>query len=45
MTTLDPRPPYSPDELATLYPSNLQLHLVQVIFRHGTGHAPESALD
>ncbi|KAG0126982.1 histidine phosphatase superfamily [Tuber indicum] len=35
MTTLDPRPPYSPDELAALYPSNLQLHLVHVIFRHG----------
>ncbi|CUS06747.1 unnamed protein product [Tuber aestivum] len=36
MAALNPRPPYSPDELAALYPSNLQLHLVHVIFRHGT---------
>lgn len=35
MTTLNPRPPYSPDELNTLYPKELELRHVQVIFRHG----------
>ena len=31
MTTLVPRPPYTPDELARLYPNNLKLQLVQVV--------------
>ncbi|PWW80170.1 phosphoglycerate mutase-like protein [Tuber magnatum] len=35
MPAPDSRHPYSPDELAALYPSNLRLHLVHVIFRHG----------
>ncbi|KAF8462882.1 histidine phosphatase superfamily [Kalaharituber pfeilii] len=35
MSTLEPRPPYTEEELKTLYPSNLQLKLVQVLFRHG----------
>ncbi|EGP90119.1 uncharacterized protein MYCGRDRAFT_68972 [Zymoseptoria tritici IPO323] len=35
MTTLQPRPPYSDDELSKLYPSNLQLQQVQILLRHG----------
>lgn len=35
MTTLQPRPPYSDDELAKLYPSNLHLQQVQILLRHG----------
>lgn len=35
MTTLQPRPPYSNDELSTLYPPQLRLQLVQVLLRHG----------
>lgn len=31
MTTLKPREPYSPEELAKLYPKGLQLQLVQVV--------------
>ena len=35
MTTLVPRPPYSPEELTRLYPADLDLQLVQVLLRHG----------
>lgn len=35
MTTLQPRPPYTPEELARLYPKDLQLEHVQIILRHG----------
>lgn len=35
MTTLQPRAPYSPEELARLYPQALELQQVQVILRHG----------
>lgn len=35
MTTLQPRPPYSDAELAELYPSSLNLQLVQILLRHG----------
>jgi acid phosphatase len=35
MTTLTPRAPYTPEELATLYPADLELKQVQVILRHG----------
>jgi hypothetical protein len=35
MTTLIPRAPYTKEELATLYPSDLELQQVQVILRHG----------
>lgn len=35
MTTFQPRPPYSHEELARLYPSQLSLQLVQIIARHG----------
>ncbi|ETN46572.1 uncharacterized protein HMPREF1541_00757 [Cyphellophora europaea CBS 101466] len=35
MTTLQPRPPYSEEELKKLYPENLELRLVQVLLRHG----------
>lgn len=35
MTTHSPRTPYSPEELKTLYPKELELRHVQVIFRHG----------
>lgn len=35
MTTLIPRAPYTQEELATLYPSDLELRQVQVILRHG----------
>ena len=31
MTTLVPRPPYTQDELARLYPNTLKLQLVQVV--------------
>ena len=31
MTTLVPRPPYTQDELAHLYPNTLKLQLVQVV--------------
>lgn len=31
MTTLVPRPPYTQDELARLYPNSLKLQLVQVV--------------
>lgn len=40
MSTLNPRAPLTPDELSSLYPSNLQLHLVHVIFRHGIPSPP-----
>lgn len=42
MTTLHPRPPYTRDELATLYPPGLDLQLVQVLLRHGE-RSPVSA--
>lgn len=35
MTTLVPRAPYTPQELAALYPNDLELQQVQVILRHG----------
>ncbi|KAI6856553.1 hypothetical protein D0864_12392 [Hortaea werneckii] len=35
MTTLQPRPPYTSDELSSLYPSHLELQQVQIILRHG----------
>ncbi|QIW96181.1 hypothetical protein AMS68_001699 [Peltaster fructicola] len=35
MTTLVPRAPYSSEELAQLYPKELELQQVQVILRHG----------
>lgn len=35
MTTLTPRPPYSPAELSTLYPPTLELQQVQILLRHG----------
>lgn len=35
MTTLNPRPAYSDNELMELYPSNLQLEQVQILHRHG----------
>lgn len=35
MTTLQPRPPYTQEELRTLYPSDLELQQVQVLLRHG----------
>ncbi|KAF1996356.1 phosphoglycerate mutase-like protein [Amniculicola lignicola CBS 123094] len=35
MTTFVPRKPYSPEELAQLYPKELELQLVQVLLRHG----------
>lgn len=42
MTTLNPRPPYTDDELKQLYPSNLKLQLVQILLRHGE-RSPVSA--
>ncbi|KAI9829946.1 MAG: hypothetical protein M1819_005918 [Sarea resinae] len=42
MTTLQPRAPYSKDELEKLYPRGLQLQLVQVLLRHGE-RSPVSA--
>ncbi|KIW05015.1 hypothetical protein, variant [Verruconis gallopava] len=35
MTSLEPRNPYTEQELRKLYPSELQLQLVQVLLRHG----------
>ncbi|KAA8893656.1 histidine phosphatase superfamily [Sphaerosporella brunnea] len=35
MSTFHPPPPYTPEQLAALYPSGLELRQVQVIFRHG----------
>ncbi|KAH8894931.1 phosphoglycerate mutase-like protein [Thozetella sp. PMI_491] len=35
MTTLRPREPYTDAELERLYPSGLQLQLVQILMRHG----------
>ncbi|PSN74223.1 phosphoglycerate mutase-like protein [Corynespora cassiicola Philippines] len=35
MTTHTPRQPYTPEELAKLYPKELELQLVQVLLRHG----------
>ena len=35
MSTLQPRPAYSPEELAQLYPKGLELQQVQVLLRHG----------
>ncbi|KAF2642004.1 phosphoglycerate mutase-like protein [Massarina eburnea CBS 473.64] len=35
MTTFIPRQPYSKEELARLYPQELELQLVQVLLRHG----------
>ncbi|EMC92295.1 hypothetical protein BAUCODRAFT_284402 [Baudoinia panamericana UAMH 10762] len=35
MSTLQPRPPYSDDELRRLYPANLELRQVQILLRHG----------
>lgn len=31
MTTLTPRPPYTQDELDSLYPKTLKLQLVQIV--------------
>lgn len=42
MTTLQPREPYSQEELKKLYPEGLQLQLVQVLLRHGE-RSPVSA--
>jgi len=42
MTTLEPSPAYTLEELDTLYPKNLELRLVQVLLRHGE-RAPVSA--
>ncbi|KAK0748737.1 histidine phosphatase superfamily [Apiosordaria backusii] len=35
MSSLTPRPPYTDAELQKLYPPNLDLHLVQILMRHG----------
>ena len=35
MSTHHPPPPYTKEQLATLYPSTLDLQLVQVLLRHG----------
>src|ERR1700759_1961503 len=35
MSTLEPRPPYTPEELAKLYPKDPELQQVQVLLRHG----------
>lgn len=35
MTTLQPRPPYTDDEISKLYPPNLKLQQVQILLRHG----------
>ncbi|KAI1504158.1 putative acid phosphatase [Biscogniauxia marginata] len=42
MTSLSPRPPYTPDELKALYPADLELQLVQILLRHGE-RSPVSA--
>ncbi|TPX17953.1 uncharacterized protein E0L32_011954 [Thyridium curvatum] len=35
MTTLQPRKPYTDEELRQLYPAGLELQLVQILLRHG----------
>ncbi|KAI1116026.1 histidine phosphatase superfamily [Nemania sp. NC0429] len=35
MTSLVPRPPYSNEELRSLYPATLELQLVHILLRHG----------
>ncbi len=35
MTTFEPRPPYTAEELQKLYPQNLELQQVQILLRHG----------
>ena len=35
MATLPPQPPYTPAELARLYPPHLRLEQVQIVLRHG----------
>ena len=35
MATLQPRPPYTAEELARLYPRDLELQQVQILLRHG----------
>jgi acid phosphatase len=35
MTTLEPRAPYTAEELAKLYPKELELQQVQILLRHG----------
>lgn len=42
MTTLQPRGPYSEEELRKLYPEGLELQLVQILLRHGE-RSPVSA--
>ncbi|TEA19321.1 putative acid phosphatase [Colletotrichum sidae] len=42
MTTLEPRQPYTDDELRQLYPPQLKLQLVQILLRHGE-RSPVSA--
>ncbi|TVY83268.1 putative acid phosphatase SPBC4.06 [Lachnellula suecica] len=42
MTTLQPRKPYSQEELKALYPDGVQLQLVQILLRHGE-RSPVSA--
>ncbi|KAI1104224.1 histidine acid phosphatase [Jackrogersella minutella] len=42
MTSLTPRPPYTDAELRSLYPSGLELQLVQILLRHGE-RSPVSA--
>ena len=42
MTTLEPRSPYSTQELEHLYPEGLKLQLVQILLRHGE-RSPVSA--
>ena len=42
MTSLQPRGPYSQDEIRKLYPDSLQLQLVQILLRHGE-RSPVSA--
>lgn len=42
MTTLVPRAPYSEEEKQKLYPSSLELQLVQILLRHGE-RSPVSA--
>src|ERR1700753_2068292 len=42
MTSLQPRGPYSQEELRKLYPEGLQLQFVQVLLRHGE-RSPVSA--
>ena len=42
MTSIEPRPAYTPQELERLYPKGLTLQLVQVLLRHGE-RSPVSA--